>query len=210
MADNIYKQTEIHDGDLTVNRDGDADRAIIMLTGDAGQSKRIIFQTGGANRWLIESDAVAEGGADAGSDLQIKRVGDGGATTTVLSIERATGDIILAAGLTVTGALVADPTDASGALQGDDSTGITETIGAIDTWQAVTMFEDALSSADGTRVTKTVGAADYLEVGRTGAGEYQVLTAVSATQAAGNNQDLWVGWGINGADPVEGVRSKRR
>jgi hypothetical protein len=70
------------------------------ISGDAGQTRDFSFQTAGVSRWILRTNSTAEGGSDAGSDLQILSRTDAGASkTTVLTLNRATGLMTLGGSL---------------------------------------------------------------------------------------------------------------
>lgn len=63
-----------------------------VVSGAAATVRPIKLQTAGVNRWLIEANATAEGGSNAGSDLAIIGLADNGSTQIpALTIERKTG-----------------------------------------------------------------------------------------------------------------------
>lgn len=64
------------------------------ISANAGQNKRVLFQTNDVNRWYIGSSSAAEGGSNAGSNFDIGRYDDSGSTIDVpFSINRQTGYI---------------------------------------------------------------------------------------------------------------------
>ena len=70
----------------------------VAIDGDAGQLRILQFRSHGLGRWSVFADSTTEplGGANAGSNLNIASLDDGGTvTTTVMSINRATGTISL-------------------------------------------------------------------------------------------------------------------
>ncbi len=96
---------------LTVNKSTGAITSTSTLTNQgifiskaATTSRTIDFQTAGSDRWLLSANATAESGANAGSDFQLIRVADNGATqNTVYTISRATGVVDFATAPTVAG-----------------------------------------------------------------------------------------------------------
>jgi hypothetical protein len=64
----------------------------------AGQIKRWLAQTAGKSRWAVQSNATAESGSNAGSDLEIVAYADDGTTqiSKALTIERKTGVVTFA------------------------------------------------------------------------------------------------------------------
>ena len=70
--------------------------AALLLQSAAGQRASLVLRTGSTNRWIVRKSSDAETGADAGSDLEIVRISDGGqwwAQTNALTITRSTGKI---------------------------------------------------------------------------------------------------------------------
>lgn len=78
------------DGTVAVG-DGSA-AALLVLNGVAGQNRDLAYRTAGVNRWLFRANVTAESGSNAGSDFQVLRRDDAGASLGVaVSINRATG-----------------------------------------------------------------------------------------------------------------------
>lgn len=74
----------------------------IYLSGASGTEKVILFQTGGVNRWDIDSSAASETGSNAGSDFNISSYNDDGSyKQTPLTIYRVSGQINVTTSLTV-------------------------------------------------------------------------------------------------------------
>ncbi len=68
----------------------------LIIDGAAGQSRHIDFRTSLVERWQLQCNATAEGGADSGSDLQLSAYTDGGVfIDNVLIISRIAGGTIL-------------------------------------------------------------------------------------------------------------------
>lgn len=69
-----------------------------ILKAAAGQVKQFVLATGITNRWIFRSNATAEGGSNAGSDLEIIACDDAGAQidTPVSVVRAANGAISLA------------------------------------------------------------------------------------------------------------------
>lgn len=66
--------------------------AQVIVTGAAGTTRQVRLQTSGADRWIVRANAVAESGANVGSDLSILAVADDGVTATAaIKITRSTG-----------------------------------------------------------------------------------------------------------------------
>lgn len=77
----------------------------VALNGPAATNRILSFQTSFALRWLVYVDSSAEGGADAGSNLYIQSRSDAGVPANRISINRASGVVTIATGLTLSGAL---------------------------------------------------------------------------------------------------------
>src|SRR3990170_899068 len=89
-------------GPVTFSKTGGNDGEV-YLRRDVGSYWNIWFQTGTSNRWRLSVNATAEGGANAGSDLEISRRADHGTHLGFpLTINRATGLVTLASGLSAT------------------------------------------------------------------------------------------------------------
>jgi len=87
-------------GQINIGLVGLATNAYLYVLAAAGQAKGVQFWTGAATRWVIQSNATAESGSNAGSDLVIQRYTDAGTFIDApLTISRAGG------GVTVTGNL---------------------------------------------------------------------------------------------------------
>jgi hypothetical protein len=89
-------------GPVTIN----SLNSLLSLTGAAGTLRNQNFQTAGVNRFQLRLNNVAEGGSNAGSNLQLMRFQDDGsnpdASTGALSVfevDRATGQIAFNAGV---------------------------------------------------------------------------------------------------------------
>lgn len=86
------------DGDVTVGILGTGARNLVV-NGAAGQTRDLRFNSGGSLRWIIRANSTAEGGANAGSDLEIISRDDTGANIgTALTIFRSTRGIQLGTG----------------------------------------------------------------------------------------------------------------
>jgi hypothetical protein len=78
------------DGDVNVGGNDAGEDRSLRITAPAGQARKLRFETSGAKRWLIEATNAAEGGANAGSDLDIVAYNDAGvAIESALKITRA-------------------------------------------------------------------------------------------------------------------------
>ncbi len=75
---------------------------VLALSRAAGNARLIDFQTALSPRWKVGASATAEGGSNAGSNLEVYRYADDGSfLDTALSITRASGAVNIAAGLVV-------------------------------------------------------------------------------------------------------------
>lgn len=91
--------SQIITGNVTVDRIGAATAAQLILRGDAGTYKAVYSQTGSTNRWLFGSNSVAEAGASAGSDFEVRAYDDAGTLIgPALTINRAARDVNITAG----------------------------------------------------------------------------------------------------------------
>lgn len=74
----------------------------LAIDGAAGTFRSLTFSTAGVNRWIVDANSTAEGGASAGSDFVIASYTDAGAALAeALKITRATSAIALAGDLTL-------------------------------------------------------------------------------------------------------------
>lgn len=107
---------------VTVGIFGTTTTASLALSGQAANTRDFLMQTNGVSRWVIRTNATAEAGADAGSDLQFLARDDTGALIdSVITITRAAGGAITLArplstpsSITITGTgtlRLADPVD---------------------------------------------------------------------------------------------------
>lgn len=65
--------------------------AYLSLRGNAGQQRRIQFQTGSTHRWILYADDAAEAGSNAGTDLRLLAYDDAGTSIgNVWTVTRAT------------------------------------------------------------------------------------------------------------------------
>lgn len=73
----------------------------IAVSKAAGHPRSILLRTGAANRWGIEASSAAESGANAGSNLLIRRHNDAGAAVdTPFLLDRASGRLAVGPGAT--------------------------------------------------------------------------------------------------------------
>jgi hypothetical protein len=85
-------------GNVQVNRVGDAAAGQIFIDVDAGFAGQLQYRTGAVDRWIIRKNSTAEGGANAGSDLEFSPRDDAGAALpSAFVIARSTGSISTAA-----------------------------------------------------------------------------------------------------------------
>ena len=82
---------------------GGATFTLLNINGAAGANRSVLGQTAGSSRWnMVLGNSTAEGGSNAGSDLEIRRFTDaGGFIDTPLTINRASGAVTLAGALNV-------------------------------------------------------------------------------------------------------------
>jgi hypothetical protein len=97
--------TTLHSANITIRTTG-TNAAVMFLDSEAnttqGAAKQLRFLSNGNNRWNMTVQN-AETGSQAGSDYQIVRYNDAGASIdTAFSLERATGRAQFANGITVT------------------------------------------------------------------------------------------------------------
>jgi hypothetical protein len=63
-----------------------------VITKSAGNTRAVSYQTSSSNRWVLQANAVAEGGSNAGSNFEIRRYSDAAADLgAAISIVRSTG-----------------------------------------------------------------------------------------------------------------------
>jgi hypothetical protein len=106
----------------TLNVVSNSGNASEWLSGPAGYSKEVYFQTTGSNRWGVGALQNAETGSNAGSDFTISAFSDAGSYTGApLSITRSTGIVNHAYGITVSGTASITGTPSTG-LHTDQAT----------------------------------------------------------------------------------------
>jgi hypothetical protein len=72
----------------------------LNINGAAATYRMLAYQTAGSTRWLVETDAVAETGSNAGTNFYIQAWTDGGAyLSTPFTIARATGLVTMSGGV---------------------------------------------------------------------------------------------------------------
>jgi hypothetical protein len=80
-------------GDFRVGQNEAAFRAV-QISSAAGTRRRLQYLTNGVQRWTVDASDAAESGSNAGSNYQILRASDDGATVTLaLEINRAAGHV---------------------------------------------------------------------------------------------------------------------
>lgn len=76
---------------------------VIQITGAAGSSRQVAWQTAGGNRWVASASATAEGGSNLGSNWNLNAYNDSSVLLfTPISIARATGVLTLSSPLPAT------------------------------------------------------------------------------------------------------------
>ena len=71
------------------------------MTKTAGNARAVSYQTSSSNRWVLQANAVAEGGSNAGSNFEIRRYSDAAADLgAALTITRSTGAAAFQSALT--------------------------------------------------------------------------------------------------------------
>lgn len=145
----------------------------LVLNKTAGTTGIIDFQSVGSLRWRIQANNTAEGGANAGTDLQIlSRTDAGGALATPVSIERATGIVTFAA-LPVAagyqmevGGYNARASDADFTLTVRSAAGVYEKFtGTLTAIRTVTLSTTGALAGDRFYITRTGGGAFSLNIG---------------------------------------------
>lgn len=77
----------------------------MRIDGATGTKRFIVFRTGAVNRWLMETNEVAEAGSDAGSDFNIWRYTDAGVGNVAVRLERSTGNATFNGDMKINGSL---------------------------------------------------------------------------------------------------------
>ena len=84
--------TQPYVGDFVVGDAAGAEK--IIIDGGAGNDRSLQFKSASVYRWLIAADGVAEGGANAGSNLRFNRYSDaGGYLGVAFTIIRSNGNV---------------------------------------------------------------------------------------------------------------------
>lgn len=92
---------------FSIYRVGQAADAELRLSRDAGFLANIRMRTGTSDRWGIQTDGTAEGGANAGSNLMFQRFDDAGTLIgSVMTANRATGVVAIQTPGNANGAVV--------------------------------------------------------------------------------------------------------
>jgi hypothetical protein len=91
----------------TVNLGNSSGTVNLQTNGPAASNRLIRFQTAGLSRWAINANATAEGGSNAGSDLDFITYDDTGAALVnpAVRITRSNGAVTVFSALTCTGTL---------------------------------------------------------------------------------------------------------
>ena len=120
-------------GGLAVNKDvyvgtsTTANDVIIYLDAATANNRQLSFLTGGANRWVVKTNATAESGSDAGSDFVFQAFNDSAASLgNRLLINRDNGDVEIFS-------TSASTSSTSGGLQLDGGIGSDNSTDATDT-----------------------------------------------------------------------------
>ncbi|MDO8240703.1 MAG: hypothetical protein Q7T51_01855 [Candidatus Moranbacteria bacterium] len=72
--------------------DGNGGYVSAMINSAAGQSRDLMFSSGGLSRWIIRANSVAESGSDVGTNLEfVSRTDAGALKSTVMTLLRTNG-----------------------------------------------------------------------------------------------------------------------
>ena len=77
-------------------------QSVVEVNGSSSSTKSVSFMTAGVLRWVVRSNAIAEGGSNAGSDLEFVARDDAGGPLNTTTIRRTDGRITAPSGI-VTG-----------------------------------------------------------------------------------------------------------
>jgi hypothetical protein len=96
----------------TVNIGNNSGTVNLQTNGPAASSRLIRFQTAGLSRWAINANATAEGGSNAGTDIDIISYDDAGAALVnpAMRITRSNGSVTVYSSLTAIGTFTAQST----------------------------------------------------------------------------------------------------
>jgi hypothetical protein len=85
----------VNNGNLIIDRTGDATTALLQIRADSGFPRRIQALTGTLNRWIMDlGNSTVESGANAGSNFFLSRYDDSGVLIdTPITIIRSSGQI---------------------------------------------------------------------------------------------------------------------
>jgi hypothetical protein len=88
---------------------------VVNINGAAATLRQILFQTAASNRWRITANNVAEGGANAGSDIDIANYDDTGTiiSNPIIKLVRSSGLVTVYYGLSCFSTFAASNTDLS-------------------------------------------------------------------------------------------------
>lgn len=102
---------------------GSSGSASAYFHGAAGTERAINFRTGSSNRWRLRANTVAEGGSNAGSNLELVAYDDAGTQIDIpLSIARAAGGAITVARTLAASAITCTTLSASAYVTANRST----------------------------------------------------------------------------------------
>ena len=160
---------------FSIYRVGQAANAELRLSTDAGFMSNIRFRTGTLDRWGFQTDGSAEGGANAGTNLQLVRFDDAGVQigTTIATWTRSTGVMALQVVGVANGAVVT--VDGAQPLTNKTYTGSGATPTTANMSQRVTGDTQVRWNLDASGTMSWSAGSGALDValGRIGAGQLQ-------------------------------------
>ena len=81
-------------GSVTVGADTDAESRALAINAAAGNTRNLLYRSGGLTRWALQATSEAESGSNAGSNWQLLAFSDAQVLIhTPIRIVRATGSI---------------------------------------------------------------------------------------------------------------------
>jgi Pectate lyase superfamily protein len=157
-------------GSPTVTFGGNTSTGNGLVLNAAAASARVIrWQTAGNSRWLFGGSTDAEGGANAGCNLQITRYNDAGSSVDIpFSINRATGLVTMSDGAAITGGTINNAT-----------------IGATTTSTGAFTTLSASSTVSGTGFSTYLASPPAIGGSAAAAGSFTTLSASSTVSGTG-------------------------
>lgn len=134
----------------------------LFVSDIAGSFRTLHYQTAGSDRWLVQANNTTEAGANSGSDFELVRVADNGATQNIaFSVARSSGVVDFKATPTVNGTPIGSGAGTVTSVQvSGGTTGLTAAGGPITSSGTITLGGTLALANGGTGATTQSGAAN--------------------------------------------------